>query len=894
MAKTIAQVASRTGRISLSVPANGLVKEKIQRPQSLAKTTATANSTISRAKLLGKQESPQAKWVNTIPTHPTTTTRGGNTTTSRKSDCGPANFNHKDVNGRAKDGCADDGRPAEEEAQREVVGADECNKQMENGGHDEVVARESKQDEVFGQDAIRHVNLQRTKQAEATSGSVESANSTSQAFNSQQQDGGFQDLSLLSSKTVAGTSDTVVGPSLDNQNQMSGGDVSRAHSAKYGQPITVPGHKKRELKRPEPANVNANKHGALSHYSDEEDDDYKKQHEKTKRPTNNLQIPSHTYLIKSSTEIVNKYQQQGGSLREPLSNCCKSQQRQNTSTHLKLTKLPAARINCKNNANANAAAVTAEEPAIIGDGAFKKDEASKSSKVNGHIRQKPMGQKVLSLMMLDAGLCPAGGVSQPVTNIKNSHVCLQNERDIDCDTDCERSFSGLCEPLASCLVEDERKKRLLEIYDHLRASNISDGNRLGLVNRCQPLSVSCSAEQSYDDNHERHLVTVRSQAADKPKPKRNLVSENNQNFRSISLPSSPRLTRLRANNGWLKANEEAQLQALYRHAGTQRHRDDKQSHKVQVDSDFPRLSCNEKLHGSIASWLSPVQSQKPELAIADLRNSTLPYQFSCYSQIDNQSAASSSCSSLHHQCPPVLTLSNQLDGPEIRKLIRASGKDLSGQRKSNDEAQRTSSETGENLGTDSCTNVSTQLISNNNELQSSALLAAQVTWQHEKLLTDPKSKTRARDNSSKEIDHHLRACRGSDGGTHLGLSASVVSLEESDGVFRTETRFSGGSSGERANQNHFSSTRRSSEDEGCGLDKASTKYLCAEKNNESLLELQLRLVTVSLSLSHHSLTSSSLVHHRCFFYHTFAYYFFRLSSLKRRRFPVCGQLRGGQ
>lgn len=240
--------------------------------------------------------------------------------------------------------------------------------------------------------------------------------------------------------------------------------------------------------------------------------------------------------------------------------------------------------------------------------------------LNDRILRKPMGQQVLSLMMLDVGLMPANNNQelQQHSPTKRNYVSLQSPFKLEVDSnDCD---------------SQNPHHHFINADGHRASASTCEHNYCGDVVNCTNVIDNRFLKQQCNEFYSLQPTT------NAPQVMRNFGNRHD-NDRSVSLPSSPRMIRIRA-----RSEDRHEARALvktgerdfirYQHNLTAR---------TLID-DIRRKRVIEDQHRSNIPGHDLMN--QPSLLICDDR--------------DNISIASSSCSSLNH-CPPLLALSNQLE-----------------------------------------------------------------------------------------------------------------------------------------------------------------------------------------------------------------------------------------
>lgn len=248
---------------------------------------------------------------------------------------------------------------------------------------------------------------------------------------------------------------------------------------------------------------------------------------------------------------------------------------------------------------------------------YSKHNTNIAHSINNYILPKPMGQQVLSLMMLDVGLMPANNNQQYQSALspKRSHVCLPSQP--------KREFIN--ENCADSLLNGQTS-----IDDHEKSNAILYDNIFG---RDHTKYEHCN------DHHSLQPTTDGMFNLQLEFP-----NQNSGNFKSISLPSSPSI----------------RSRDKYNQRFNRNHVEASSSHKI---ADFNCQSAHFLRHENLSKRrASPASINSEQLSNTDRL-------LTVYDGHDSQSMTSSSCSSLK-QCPPLLALANQLEGFKFEELIK--------------------------------------------------------------------------------------------------------------------------------------------------------------------------------------------------------------------------------
>lgn len=323
-------------------------------------------------------------------------------------------------------------------------------------------------------------------------------------------------------------------------------------------------------------------------------------HDKSKQATTRKHSPGHTFFYSpsarpSTANQLHRQQQQdrlsdesGRPLRD---NCCSHHQHRSAkSTLTKSTASIGDDTNCP-------------LPTNVGYGVF-----------NHRFPSKPMGQQVLSLMMLDVGLMPSNSnpaQQQPMHKVSSvSHVRIQSP------PGCDEGFDD-----SSGRVFN---RHLLQNGHSSHQSDSIDLANIRLKERTTNIPVN-------------EMLRLRL----------NSLNLDSQRTRSISLPSSPRL----------KIRQLNQQQPSTMNGLLARHQIEKASgispRTASAHSPTSRLLNASRYQSGERDYLA---FHRPLLTCAD-RNR------------EDSRSNSSSCSSLNHNYPPLLAISNQLNDLNLQELI---------------------------------------------------------------------------------------------------------------------------------------------------------------------------------------------------------------------------------
>lgn len=255
----------------------------------------------------------------------------------------------------------------------------------------------------------------------------------------------------------------------------------------------------------------------------------------------------------------------------------------------------------------------------------KRGPHSCSHAINDRMCPKPMGQQVLSLMMLDVGLMPANNYNQQNhAPPKRSHVRLQSPTKLD---QAVASGGG-----ANSHLPDDGKTFIIHERD--------PANRLNACDDANEQSRDCEQEAGCNNYHSLQS------AHDMPRLQVRMNPEM-ADSRSISLPTSPRIGIRACTRNSAKAKRGSQ--ALFSRLNSLCKVENLLVHDQENKVDRSRY---------VSSALSCDQSYLTDRLISVCDNQ------------DAHSLTSSSCSSLN-QCPPLLALSNQLNVLKFEELVRA-------------------------------------------------------------------------------------------------------------------------------------------------------------------------------------------------------------------------------
>lgn len=277
--------------------------------------------------------------------------------------------------------------------------------------------------------------------------------------------------------------------------------------------------------------------------------------------------------------------------------------------------------NCYNHGNVGS--TLTKSPAIY----FKRD-TNIAHAINNYILPKPMGQQVLSLMMLDVGLMPASNNQhQQLAELKKSHVCLPSPSKKDSlsqHNHCVNTYSLMDERDSFRELEESLAPITHNTFarDHFNSEQCNEYHSLQPTDRISGLQVRV--------------------------PEHNFVAT-----KSISLPASPSI---RTRDNFNKRFHGTHLEAsnFFKPYSTCQ-----TTHCSLRHENFPGRKTSPAYYGS--HHLEQSRDTDRLLTVCDSQ--------------DSHSLASSSCSSLN-QCPPLLALSNKLEGFKFEELVRASAETL--------------------------------------------------------------------------------------------------------------------------------------------------------------------------------------------------------------------------
>lgn len=256
--------------------------------------------------------------------------------------------------------------------------------------------------------------------------------------------------------------------------------------------------------------------------------------------------------------------------------------------------------------------------------------------INDRILPKPLGQQVLSLMMLDVGLMPPNNhlQQQQTSRSEEAHVRIQGPT-------LRPTLDGRLSNIQSSPIDCGRSGSFSS--GKAPTSNRSNGYN-SLIDFQANNDDQCNNYCFLRPSHETLRLQLR------------FSNEANEHPRSVSLPSSPRI---RVHSRKVESSEiNQQLGRVDTNgqetATSQRGDSIWRSAGWTVKNDFR------------TSKLSPAPPAAQKTKLND-QNHLL--SLVCDSQ-DSYSLASSSSSSLNHY-PPLLALSNQLNGFELDELVKA-------------------------------------------------------------------------------------------------------------------------------------------------------------------------------------------------------------------------------
>lgn len=696
----------------------------------------------SSAQALGKQLQTNAAGTATaITLAPPTTTKFSKITAKRAAsqEGGKANLNYKDVNGRTK------GTGTSIAA---IGGRGKPRESVEKGGGGEeedgtTIIWESKQDE--SQIVGRRVNQQR--RATKTSGGPSVTIPTP---------------AVRKIKTPPSVLPGSASRLTEDEPNANGTTATRAND-KTDQ--FVPGHNNNNNIQLVPAVLSS------PSYNDPHGDN-KKQHENGKQPTNK-HLLGHTRSQPASSGVlittghehpVNPKQKHSS---EQASNCYSNTHRQHHAINLNLTKSSTAINPARNDSLETTRSNFSESKSISSRGNSNVSTGSSGiHAINDHILAKPMGQQVLSLMMLDAGLLPAGSSEQQQsTSLEGGHVHIQSKPPQLITDSCISDSDMLTIELGEDGDSNEMKLTLLKdsaiaVDSPSSASFVAVNQKNNLVtnslNDSRSYFIDCTNQHEQQsqthsiqpnlslnhylghENFEQNMFSFR---PIKLKPVETIG--NNKCITSVSLPSSPCLSQVRSRT------ERHRTKSRAFHDGTNANctigpQDDDSTyqHRQRLISQ----PHDDGYRRATARWLSPIRFNDRLTRLASQqRQQQQQMIFARDNQTDSHSVTSSSCSSLSHHCPPLLTLSNQLNGIKFHELIKAN--DAHATEKTAKQQQR------QNNSTSNDGKIEQLKVSSSIDLSPSTDQAAQIAKQHELLTSDLNCENDREILLRKKIDH---------------------------------------------------------------------------------------------------------------------------------------------
>lgn len=340
---------------------------------------------------------------------------------------------------------------------------------------------------------------------------------------------------------------------------------------------------------------------------------------------------------------------------------------------------------------------TLKSPATI---SLKRHDNSAQA-INDRILPKPLGQQVLSLMMLDVGLLPSNN------HLQQQHQQQQQEHQ---SSRFEEGHVRIQGPILRHTLDG--------VVASVQAPSFNDNSRSASFGAGKTLSANrlngYSSLIDYNTNDEQcrnyHFLqpsheTLRLQVR--------FSSEDNENSRSVSLPCSPRIRVHKREGGHAINQGSDRLNAFGQETATnQSNTSAWQSTSCMAHTDF----LTRKLSPVSSNQLPKLKNQNQSLSVCDSQ--------------DAHSLTSSSSSSLNHY-PPLLALSNQLNGFKFDELVKGTVDRLTSRKQNISSVTKSDNETI--LSSDQC---------------------SQVAKQHEILTNDLNYEL---ENQSTEIDH-LKEC----------------------------------------------------------------------------------------------------------------------------------------
>lgn len=406
-----------------------------------------------------------------------------------------------------------------------------------------------------------------------------------------------------------------------------------------------------------------------------------------------------------------------------------------------------------------------KSPAIY----FKRDDQLPTLN-DRRIRAKPMGQQVLSLMMLDVGLLPANNSNQKLEeqdqqqqqhhhhhhSPKKSHVRLPSPSKLLYSDNTTGGSGGNPSSAGSFFINtghsslpiSVRSERVDDSVTFKWNNNTNTNNNNSNNNNSNNNVIDYRT--SYEQYNKQHIsmrqLTAATTTDEKPlKVQVHLSRRDNQNLRSCSLPTSP--SRQQSQHGSEHFNRR-----LYERNHTsllsQHQRDEfflrpgvfscqSAAHLLRSNFNNNNESCLINSSASPAFYRATASAAEHHANSINssgvgryTKNQSGGLLNTCENQQDSYSIASSSGSSLNHQCPPMPALSNQLDNFKFKELVRASS--LS--RDNNNSQQQ--QEACESFAAENRANCLMKLGKNEANLCLSLDQVSQVEKQHELLFTN--------------------------------------------------------------------------------------------------------------------------------------------------------------
>lgn len=292
---------------------------------------------------------------------------------------------------------------------------------------------------------------------------------------------------------------------------------------------------------------------------------------------------------------------------------------------------------------------TLKPPATI---SMKRHDNSAQA-INDRILPKPLGQQVLSLMMLDVGLLPSNNhLQQPQQNhqqqenqsshFEEGHVRIQGPI-------LRHTLDGLVASVQAPSFNDNSRSA------SFKAGKTLSSNRLNGYSSLVDYHTNdeqCKNYHFLQPSHETLRLQVR------------FSSEDNENCRSVSLPCSPRIRIHEREKSHAINQRSDRLNAFVQGTATNENSTSAwQSASCMANTDF----LTRKLSPVPPSQLLKLKNQNQSLSVCDSQ--------------DAHSLTSSSSSSLNHY-PPLLALSNQLNGFKFDELVKGTVERLNGRKES--------------------------------------------------------------------------------------------------------------------------------------------------------------------------------------------------------------------